>query len=208
MAEKLTISVKKFGLTYNYSYIWQLEMKIMQQYFKKYYQSLCYFAMNITRDKELSKDIVQNVFVTIVAQKIEFETESHFKQYAYSAVRNQCVSNLRSSVNDRIVSISDMPELEIYADDECDTEIVRAELIRMINEAIESLPPRYRDVFRMAYIERMKSEEIAEALGISVNTVKVIRQRARTRLREQLKDFFPVLLLLIDRLATMTAEVG
>ena len=49
----------------------------------------------------------------------------------------------------------------------------------MIHEAIDSLPPRYRQVFRMAYIDKMKSEEIAEALGISVNTVKVIRQRAR-----------------------------
>lgn len=180
----------------------------MQQYFKKYYQSLCYFAMNIIHDNELSKDIVQNVFVTIVASKIEFENDFHFKQYAYTAVKNQCISSLRSSANDRVVSISDMPELEVFADDECDTEIVRAELMRMVNEAIESLPPRYREVFRMAYIEKMKSEEIAEALDISVNTVKVIRQRARNRLREQLKDFFPVLLLLIEQLSSMTCEVG
>ena len=70
----------------------------------------------------------------------------------------------------------------------------------MIHEAIDSLPPRYRQVFRMAYIDKMKSEEIAEALGISVNTVKVIRQRAKPRLRELLKDIYPLLFILAGEL--------
>ena len=52
----------------------------------------------------------------------------------------------------------------------------------------------------MAYIDKMDSGEIAEALGISINTVKVIRQRAKNRMREMLSDFYPLFFILVDQL--------
>lgn len=163
----------------------------MEKYFRKYYKSLCYFAMNIVHDENLCEDIVQEVFVKAITSHVSFESELHFRQYTYIAVRNQCINHLQKQ--GRTIGLGEMDSDDAPAAEECDNAIVRAEIIRMINEAIESLPPRYRQVFRMAYIDKMKSEEIAESLGITVNTVKVIRQRAKTRIRELLKDIYPLL---------------
>lgn len=166
----------------------------MEKYFRKYYQSLCYFAMNIVHDEILCEDIVQEVFVKAITSHVSFESELHFRQYTYIAVRNRCINFLQKQ--GRTVGLGEVDTESTPAADDCDNAIVRAEIIRMIHEAIDSLPPRYRQVFRMAYIDKMKSEEIAETLGISVNTVKVIRQRAKTRLRELLKDIYPLLFIL------------
>lgn len=100
----------------------------------------------------------------------------------------------------RTVTLGDADTADVPSSDYCDLSIVRAEIIRMVREAIDSLPPRYRQVFRMAYIDKMKSEDISEALGISLNTVKVIRQRSKVRMRELLKDFYPLLFILINQI--------
>lgn len=154
--------------------------------------------MNMVHDKTLCEDIVQEVFVRSITSGISFESELHFRQYIYTAVRNQCISSLQK--RGRIIALNEMDTEDTPTSGECDDTIVRAEIIRMINEAIDSLPPRYRQVFRMAYIDKMKNEEIANSLGISLNTVKVIRQRAKARMREMLKDIYPLLFIFINQI--------
>lgn len=171
---------------------------LMELYFRKYYQSLCYFAMNIVHDEHLCEDIVQEVFVRTISLQMQFDSELHFRQYIYAAVRNSCLNHLQKQ--GRTVGLAEVETTDTPTAENCDNEIVRAEMIRMIRDAIESLPPRYREVFRMAYIDKMKNEEIAEALGISLNTVKVIRQRAKTRMRELLKDIYPLLFIFANQL--------
>lgn len=95
------------------------------------------------------------------------------------------------------VDIDEMTRQNAESDSLTDIAIVRAETVRMIRDAVNDLPARYREVFCMAYIKNMKNEEIALELGISVNTVKVMRQRAKNRLRKTLKDLFPLLFIYI-----------
>ncbi|WP_297058817.1 RNA polymerase sigma factor [uncultured Duncaniella sp.] len=172
----------------------------MEEYFRKYYQSLCYFAVNLVHDRDLCEDIVQEVFVRVITSGMVFESELHFRQYVYAAVRNHCIDHINESQRVCKVTLGDADTADVPSPDYCDRSIVRAEIIRMVREAIDSLPPRYRQVFRMAYIDKMDSGEIAEALGISINTVKVIRQRAKNRMREMLSDFYPLFFILVDQL--------
>ena len=72
----------------------------------------------------------------------------------------------------------DMDNDEVY---------VREDIYRQLFEAIDNLPPRQREIF-MSVMEGKKNKEIAEALGISVFTVKVQRQRAMHTLRNKLTD--------------------
>lgn len=189
--------VKKFVLIYFILTFGNRFLTIMEIYFQKYYQALCYYASNLVGDTELSKDIVQEVFVKIIVSKIHFDSEIRFRKYIYQAVRNNCLTHINSAANETTVPLSRLANHDIHSEKESDTEIVKAELIREINRAIDSLPPRYGQIFKLAYIDRMKSEEIANQLGISVNTVKVIRQRAKNRLRELLNDLYPLIFILL-----------
>lgn len=117
----------------------------MEKYFRKYYQSLCYFAMNIVHDESLCEDFVQEVFVKAITSQVSFESELHFRQYIYIAVRNRCINHLQKQ--GRTVGLGEVDSDSTPAADECDNAIVQAEIIRMIHEAIDSLPPRYRHVY-------------------------------------------------------------
>ena len=137
----------------------------MEKLFRKYYQPLCYFADELLHDSILSEETVQDTFVRIVSSRQR---------------------------NVRVDIINESESIIAPESDSSDYSVVRAELIRMIREAIASLPSRYRQVFIMSYIDGMKNEEIAVALGISINTVKVMRRREKARMREMLRDLFPL----------------
>lgn len=172
----------------------------MEAYFRKYYQSLCLFSKSVVGDGSVSEDIVQDAFVKIISSGITFESELHFRQYAYIAVKNTCYKYMARSGRLPLVEMGEETGMTVESDSRSDIAIVRAETVRMIRDAVNSLPDRYREVFIMAYIKNMKNDEIADALGISVNTVKVMRQRAKTKLRETLKDLFPLLFIYIKYL--------
>ena len=68
----------------------------------------------------------------------------------------------------------------------------------MINKAIDSLPEQCGNVFKLSRFENMKYNEIAEHLGISIKTVENHMGKALRLLREQLKDYLPALLFLLN----------
>lgn len=170
----------------------------MEKLFRKYYQPLCYFADGLLLDSDLSEETVQDAFVRIISSRTEFENEKHFRSYVYATVRNACLAVIADRQRSVRADIEESETVIAPESDSSDYDVVRAEIIRMIREAIDSLSPRYRQVFVMAYVDGMKNEEIAEALGISLNTVKVIRQRSKARMREMLKDLFPLIFIFAE----------
>ncbi len=62
--------------------------------------------------------------------------------------------------------------------------------------AIEDLPKKSKRVFRYSYLYGMSNNEIAEALGISINTVKTHKLKAKQQLKERLKNVFNIVVLL------------
>ena len=71
--------------------------------------------------------------------------------------------------------------------------LLEKELEEKIIRAVESIPPESRQVFRKSRFERKKNDEIAQELGISVNTVKYHIKRALAILREHLGEYLMLL---------------
>lgn len=171
------------------------------EYFRKYYQALSYFAYNILKDKDLSEDVVQNVFLKIINDNIAFEDETHRRQYLYKSVRNACLNEIKrldihSQVMERLTPYS--PEdTETQNNNNLFSSIVRAEVYREIITAIDSLPTECKKVFKMAYIENLDNQDIADVLSISINTVKVQKNKAKKKLRQILKDIYPLVFFVI-----------
>lgn len=71
------------------------------------------------------------------------------------------------------------------------------ELYRMLHETLEKLSESHRAVFTKTFVEGKKQEEVAKELDISVKSVNRYKQKTLEILRSELKDYFPLLLLLI-----------
>lgn len=164
--------------------------------FGRSYAGLVYFSFQMTGDRQEAEDIVQNAFVTYWNRRNEVAADlPAIKGFLYATVRNACM-NLHK--HQKVVrKFQDQLPADPLEERIMENEIIRAEVLSEIHDAIESLPPGCRQISRMGYLDGKKNQEIAEELGISVNTVKTQKQRAMQLLRQKLSvESFSFLMLL------------
>lgn len=167
--------------------IW--EKKVFEDYFRSHYQTFCYFAYHLLKDQQEAEDVVQEIFIRLLDSKTYFDNEEHLKNYFYKSVRNACLNRIKSTKTHSELS-NEVSENDFF------TNIVRAEVYEEIMRAIYKLPKGCRQIFQLAYIDGYSNEEIAAQLFISVNTVKVQKNKAKKQLQEQLKNLYPLLFFL------------
>lgn len=153
--------------------------------FDEYYASLCFFAAKYLNDLDLSRSLVQQVFIDLWVKRKKIEIDISFKSYLYRSVKNRCIDYLRkekkvSCITENIdglyqISFTDLVE--------------EAELKDLINRLINQLPPKCRKIFLLCRFEGLKYGEIAQELRISVKTVEMQMGIAMKKLREKLKDY-------------------
>ena len=161
--------------------------------FKEYYGSLCYFASQFLKNEEVIEDLVQDVFIALLEKKMLFQSEVHLKNFLYLSIRNSCLNYIRSTRSkDRyIASLAHEEQTE-----DLEESIILTEIHRELAAAVEKLPEECRKVFPLCYFQGLDNERAAQELGLSVNTVKAQKARGKKILRENLKDIFPLLMLL------------
>ncbi|WP_029905296.1 RNA polymerase sigma-70 factor [Prevotella sp. 10(H)] len=151
--------------------------------FFKYSEKLCIWSFNITNNYSVAEDIVQDFFIWYWLNKQNLNFNPSFLSYAYRAVYNSSLNYLRDSskyIHDCELIIKDIVEETTYHED--DTEELKKSMVK----AIDELPERCKKIFVMATIEKKKYTEVANQLGISVNTVKVQVSKAYRILREKI----------------------
>ena len=161
------------------------EKKAFQLLYDTYYETLVLFANQVTGDSQAAEDIVQDVFVKIWETREKLGAVDNLSAYLYQMVRYKCFSHLRAEkVRQRVTKsfTEEFDETEI-------NEYIKNETFRIVMNALEDLPPGSRNVFSRA-IQGYSAKEIAEELGIAVETVKKQKQLARRLLKEKLGNLF------------------
>ena len=185
--------------TFWMSEVEKIDMKnkeVFDNYFRRYYQTLCYFVYKNLQLQKESEDIVQEVFIKLLNFPETFENEEHLKHYLYKAVRNSYLNYVRQvKIRTSILEVVQKNKLE--DENNFFAGIVRAEIYNEIIQAIKELPVECGRVFRLAYLEGLTNDEISTHLKISVNTVKVHKNKAKILLREKLKGLYPLLFFLL-----------
>jgi RNA polymerase sigma-70 factor (ECF subfamily) len=166
-------------------------------YFHLHYRPLCYFAAQLVNSQQDGEDIVKDTFVKLWQKHTDFDSSQNIKAFLYISTRNACLNFLRHLQ----VKESSRKEL-IYLEEEKGEELVlnqmiRAELMQEIYSEIEKLPERRREVFKMAYLEGMKNEEIADQMNISIHTVKEHKGKALYSLRLRFSDYQIILFIML-----------
>lgn len=153
-----------------------------------YYRPLCLYALHFLGDTDVAEDIVEDCFMRLWDKlNIEKTAVDNTKAYLYMAVRNKSIDELRRMNQVCIdASILDMPESEVEP---------VAEMEAQMWTAIDSLPDRCREIFLMSKRDGMRQRDIAQELGLSVNTVenqicKALRLVARKAKRVYTFFFF------------------
>lgn len=158
--------------------------KAFNEAFDLYYTSLCFFADNILHDFDLSRSVVQQVFVDMWVKREKLQVVS-LKAYLFQSARNAALDVLKhKKAESKYLAMLDQSEKELMTD-----WIENAELADRINKAIDKLPEKCRQIFILCRFEELKYAEVAERLNISVKTVEMQVSIALKKLRSDLAEY-------------------
>lgn len=152
------------------------------------YPRLCQFAEKFVRDTCDAEDIVEDVFLKLWNRAVVFKDEEHLKASLYRSIQNACLNFLK--INKRAFDRNSVftKEQGEYEEATYLSEITRNEIIAELYAAISELPSQARKVIIKTYIEGQSNQEVADELGISINTVKNHKQNGLVLLRSKLPD--------------------
>ncbi|WP_316838682.1 RNA polymerase sigma-70 factor [Pedobacter gandavensis] len=158
---------------------------LLQLLHESYYDRLLYYAWTIIHDKETSRDLVQEAFICYWNQKEQVSPHlTQIRNFLYVNVKNACLKHLRhDKVVGKYMGLQDPDPVEEAS---ALNKMIQAETIGEIYAAIATLPEGCRRISKMGYLEGLKNQEIADELGISINTVKTQKKRALQLLRLKL----------------------
>ncbi|MFT3825769.1 MAG: RNA polymerase sigma-70 factor [Chitinophagaceae bacterium] len=167
----------------------------LSYFHKLHYQPLCYFAEKLIHEKDEAEDIVADAFIKIWKIHFNFETFQNIKAFLYITTRNACFNYLKqvqrkNGVHKEILYMSEEEERFVL------NEVVESEVLNEVYKEIEELPTKCRRIFKMLYVDGLKSEEIAGLLNISIHTVRAQRARALQLIRVVLLKKRTVLVLI------------
>jgi RNA polymerase sigma-70 factor, ECF subfamily len=162
--------------------------------FRAHYTSLCAFSRKFVADPDAAEELVQDLFLNLWEKRAELTPTQSLRSYLFAAVRNSCLNHLKHlkvRARHQEHSLALAPE---FAEDP-QAALQAAELQARIGLAIDALPDRCGEIFKMSRFEGLKYQEIADQLALSPRTVEVQIGKALKLLRQALGDYLPLILL-------------
>ncbi|MDZ7693887.1 MAG: sigma-70 family RNA polymerase sigma factor [Balneolaceae bacterium] len=161
----------------------------------KYERAIYFHILKMVKDKKQVEDLVQETFVKAFDNLNTYSTNYAFSTWLYRIATNHTIDYLRKK---KLKTLSiDEPvktkdgEMQMQLPDETastDRDIIRKQRQKMVQQAIEDLPTKYRKVIQMRHMEEKSYQEIADVLDKPLGTVKAHIFRAREMLYKSLKD--------------------
>lgn len=152
----------------------------------EYGQNVTRLAFTYVKQKELSEDIAQEVFIKCFLNLDKFRNESSYKTWLYRITVNLCKDKLRSWSFKNILLNEFFSKTKITKKSP-EIELLVVEEQRIISEEILLLPIKYREIIILYYYEEMSYNQISDLLNLSLQTVKSRLHRARQLLKKSLE---------------------
>ena len=136
-----------------------------------YKNRLIYFAMRFLKSREYAEDVFQDSFTVVWQSRRFINPDASFSSYLYTIMRNRILNQLRNAANEEKLKESILSQALDYTED-TKREVMLNDLKSLISHALQQLTPRQREIFEMSREAQLSHKEIADKLGISVNTVQ------------------------------------
>ncbi|MBQ3206425.1 MAG: RNA polymerase sigma-70 factor [Bacteroidales bacterium] len=154
--------------------------------FRYNYRPLCLYALHYIQDVDLAEDVVQECYTALWEKLQEGAHVLSRKSYLYMMVRNRCLDHLRK----KGIPTESLKPYDTYGIIDDNDAQERSQTEAKLWTAIDSLPDKCREVFIMSKRDGLKYEEIADELGLSVNTVRNQISKALKVLKEGIHKIY------------------
>ncbi|MNG71155.1 ECF RNA polymerase sigma factor SigK [compost metagenome] len=166
--------------------------------FKAYFRKLYTLSFRYVRDEAIAEELTNDVFMMLWENAGKLAINQSLGAYLSRSVINFSLTHLKK--NQRLLDRNNdyIKNLDLTDDeDQADLAALYESKLLMIESILESLPPQCRKIVLMSKYDKMKQQEIADQLGISIKTVKNHLTIAYDKIRVALAKQRTYLLLLI-----------
>jgi RNA polymerase sigma-70 factor (family 1) len=155
--------------------------------YELYNQKLCYFLNYYTHDIQAIEEVVQDVFVKLWEERDNLNI-TFIKTYLYASTRNKMLNYLRNEQT-RTILLERWAKMELEEKQAHDC-IDRAEFFLLLQDAIDALPLKCREIFLLSRDGKKTYKEIADEKEISIKTVEAQMGIALKKIRERILHIY------------------
>ena len=160
----------------------------------KYQNRIAKLIYRHIHDAETTKDLCQEVFLKVYKSLSKFKGNSAFYSWLYRIAMNSCIDYIRQQNRRKTVGIDDLEggteEFLLISKQPSPSHLIEMEeLGDIIDKAVNQLPPKQQQVFRLRYEKKLQIKEVAVQIKRSEGTVKTHLHHAHRRLRELLRPY-------------------
>lgn len=163
---------------------------IFRALYEEYFHPMLSIACKYV-DKEVAKDIVQDIFFRLWDSPPAIEQTVGFRFYLYTSVRNRCLNYIR----DKKVEQKNLGKWASEPDDFFYNAVLEEEIFIRLRQAVNELPEKYKIVINLS-LEGLENRNISEILGVTEEVIRTRKKRAKNLLRDQLGN--PLLIILVS----------
>lgn len=144
------------------------------------------FALGIVGQAAEAEDVVQEVFIKLWNNRHQMDSISNIEAWCITATKNLSIDKLRSK-HQRVVPMAAGFDLHDHSATPYEA-AVSHDVFDQVRSLMNRLPEKQRDIMQLRDIEGLSYQEIAEALSVPMDQVKVYLFRARKAVREGMKN--------------------
>jgi len=162
--------------------------KAMEIIFRRHFAGMVQVVYRMIRDQGRAEDLVQDVFLKFWKQKDQLNIQVSLKAYLRRSCVNACLDDIRKQKKMQIVDTETMLSIAAHQQPDAAKQLENNELELLINQTINNLAPKCRNVFILSRKEQFSNKEIADQLGVSLKTVEAHITTALKKLRTVIKN--------------------
>jgi RNA polymerase sigma-70 factor (ECF subfamily) len=159
-----------------------------------YQDKLYHMSYRMLYNRQEAEDVVQDTFLRVYRNLDRYDDSMKFSTWIYRIATNLCIDRLRRrrptySLDAESTDHEGLDGYSILPSDDRtpESEIVLSETQRIIRQAIENLPAKYKTVMVLRYLQDMSLQEISDVMDMPVTTIKTRVHRGREFLRKRLE---------------------
>lgn len=163
------------------------------QIFHSYSNRLFAFIFTLSGSKPIAEDVVQDVFMKIWSNRNQLSKIENFHAYVFRMAHNHAINLLKRWSKERLVNVGGRGQPSFFSMP--DKQLTFKNIEIALQQLVENLPPRQKEVYRLKREKGLKHEEIAQQLQISPSTVKNHLTQALHTIQKGLKQYYMDLLM-------------
>lgn len=161
---------------------------VFEWLFRKYYAQLCLYANRFLAGPQNAEEIVSETFAVLWEKKDRIQFSHSVRGYLFGTVHHKCINALEHlKVRNRYEEWLITSARQSGQDEIPEQDLIEKEMTRDIEKAIEDLPEKCRQIFKLSRFEQKKYHEIAAILQLSPKTVETQMRIALEKLRQSLR---------------------